>query len=229
MPAYKKKKQQLDKEREKSCQVCHAQPFKYQHPSTGLYYCSLPCYKAIQAELGGSVDVKDNGKQSESEQTATVAATTTPAAAAATTTTTPPPEQLETSKQVDAPLRPLHSLRWPEEPDEKIFIDALSRNDPKPLRRSQVLSIATSPEIRQLFQTHPNLKNLLAQLDSIDIDGSRNREVVLQRVLGYDANTLSGRSIHGLPAQLSNLQQSDREALQSLMECMNNSIEACNK
>ncbi|TIB16037.1 hypothetical protein E3P77_03516 [Wallemia ichthyophaga] len=246
MPAYKKKKQQLDKEREKSCQVCHAQPFKYQHPSTGLYYCSLPCYKAIQggrrvpstqhpmltqptAELGGSVDVKDKGKQSESEQTATVAATTTPAAAAVTTTTTPPPEQLETSKQVDAPLRPLHSLRWPEEPDEKIFIDALSRNDPKPLRRSQVLSIATSPEIRQLFQTHPNLKNLLAQLDSIDIDGSRNREVVLQRVLGYDANTLSGRSIHGLPAQLSNLQQSDREALQSLMECMNNSIEACNK
>lgn len=138
-------------------------------------------------------------------------------------------EQLPTKEATPPPtLRPLHSLRWPEEPEEKIFDDALSRNDPKPLRRSEVFSIATNKDIRRLFTTYPNLRSVLARLDSIEIDGSRSREIIIQRVLGYDGNTLSGKSIHGLPSQLSNLQESDREALQALMQCMNNSIEACN-
>ncbi|TIB72612.1 hypothetical protein E3Q23_03336 [Wallemia mellicola] len=127
------------------------------------------------------------------------------------------------------PLRPLHTLRWPEEPDEKLFQDALSRNDPKPLRRNEIFAIATNEKIRDLFKTYPNLKNLLKELDKIEIDGSRNREVILRRVLGYDENSLSGKSIHGLPGNLNNVQEEDREALQYLMELMNESIDDSNK
>ncbi|GAA95214.1 uncharacterized protein L969DRAFT_92522 [Mixia osmundae IAM 14324] len=48
-------------------------------------------------------------------------------------------------------MRSLASLHYPPEPDPQIFEDPLQRDDPKPLRRSELLAIATSPEIRRLF------------------------------------------------------------------------------
>ncbi|TIA88661.1 hypothetical protein E3P99_02482 [Wallemia hederae] len=228
MPQLPYKKQRLNKNKQQqadtTCQVCHAQPFKYQHPATGLYYCSLPCYRSIQAELElsknaqASTSVVDPDKDNRGEQQQDTQRDTHDTANPTPSPSPPTP-----------PLIPLHSIRWPEEPDEAIFADALSRNDPKPLRRSEVLSIATSRDIRNLFVQYPNLKQVLRKLDSIEIDGTRNREVILQRVLGYDENSLSGKNIHGLPSNLANLQEGDREALQALMECMNSAIEGAHQ
>jgi hypothetical protein len=39
------------------------------------------------------------------------------------------------------PLRALSTLAWPPEADPKIYTDPLTRDDPKPLRRSELMAI----------------------------------------------------------------------------------------
>lgn len=43
------------------------------------------------------------------------------------------------------PLRALTTLSWPPEPDESIYTDPLTKEDPKPLRHSELLRIGMSP------------------------------------------------------------------------------------
>jgi len=39
------------------------------------------------------------------------------------------------------PLKPLTDISWPPEPDASIFTDPLKRDDPKPLRREELMRI----------------------------------------------------------------------------------------
>ena len=39
------------------------------------------------------------------------------------------------------PLRPLTEISWPPEPDASVFTDPLKRDDPKPLRREELMRI----------------------------------------------------------------------------------------
>lgn len=41
----------------------------------------------------------------------------------------------------DAPLKPLTDISWPPEPDASVFTDPLKRDDPKPLRREELMRI----------------------------------------------------------------------------------------
>lgn len=58
------------------------------------------------------------------------------------TATTQPAEKAKTP-EVKA-LKPLASVSWPPEPDESVFIDPLRKEDPKPLRREELLRIGKS-------------------------------------------------------------------------------------
>ena len=49
-------------------------------------------------------------------------------------------------------LRALDELVWPEEPDPLIYLDPLRSTDPKPLRPSELLSLATDTRLRQILQ-----------------------------------------------------------------------------
>lgn len=40
-----------------------------------------------------------------------------------------------------APLKPLTEISWPPEPDASVFTDPLKRDDPKPLRREELMRI----------------------------------------------------------------------------------------
>ncbi len=44
-------------------------------------------------------------------------------------------------KDTDVLLTPLTEVRWPPEPDSDIFTDPLLREDPKPLRREELMRI----------------------------------------------------------------------------------------
>jgi len=39
------------------------------------------------------------------------------------------------------PLKPLTEISWPPEPDASVFTDPLKRDDPKPLRREELMRI----------------------------------------------------------------------------------------
>nr|XP_031859612.1 uncharacterized protein CI109_004887 [Kwoniella shandongensis]KAA5526684.1 hypothetical protein CI109_004887 [Kwoniella shandongensis] len=85
------------------------------------------------------------------------------------------------------PLRPLTSLSWPPEPEESIFTDPLKREDPKPLRREELLRITTSSSLRTLLNT-TSLPSILRLLDSLPPSA---RHSMLSRLLGLDPQTLS--------------------------------------
>jgi hypothetical protein len=48
----------------------------------------------------------------------------------------------------DRPLKPLTDISWPPEPDAGIFTDPLKRDDPKPLRREELMRIG-------MYNLHP--------------------------------------------------------------------------
>jgi len=54
-----------------------------------------------------------------------------------------------------------------------MFVDPLTRDDPKPLNHAQYLSIATSPKIRSLLSQNPRLPLILRSLDSLSPNFSR--------------------------------------------------------
>ena len=41
----------------------------------------------------------------------------------------------------ERPLKPLTEISWPPEPDASVFTDPLKRDDPKPLRREELMRI----------------------------------------------------------------------------------------
>ena len=125
----------------------------------------------------------------------------------------------------------MSSLRWPEEPDDQIFKDPLSRNDPKPFKRSQVFSLATNPKLRKLFENYPNLKSLLKNLNDLQLNNVNNYESfdnLLEKLLGFDKKSLNNQNITNLPSNLHNVQQSDRESLLALLEIINQTVEEDN-
>ena len=71
-------------------------------------------------------------------------------------------------------LRPLTSLQWPPEPDPLIFLDPLKRDEPKPLRPSQLEKFAVDPVVREIISPATPLqpggalnKELARALDSL--------------------------------------------------------------
>jgi len=62
-----------------------------------------------------------------------------------------------------------------------MFVDPLTRDDPKPLNNAQYLSIATSSKIRCMLRENPRLPLLLRSLDSLP--SSFYREKALEMVL----------------------------------------------
>lgn len=51
---------------------------------------------------------------------------------------------MELDEEVDRPLKPLTDIAWPPEPDASIFGDPLKKDDPKPLRREELMRIGKS-------------------------------------------------------------------------------------
>ncbi|THV05384.1 hypothetical protein K435DRAFT_790202 [Dendrothele bispora CBS 962.96] len=89
------------------------------------------------------------------------------------------------------PLRPLTSLKWPYVPEESAYPDPLARDDPKPLQLRHYEAIATSPAIRQVLTSHPNLPDILTSIDQLrGID----RDRALQRALGVTAPEIVDQS-----------------------------------
>lgn len=57
----------------------------------------------------------------------------------------PPVEQKRSDAATERrPLVPLAEISWPPEPDESVFMDPLRKEDPKPLRREELLRIGAS-------------------------------------------------------------------------------------
>jgi hypothetical protein len=58
-----------------------------------------------------------------------------------------------TDETEDRPLKPLTEISWPPEPDASVFTDPLKRDDPKPLRREELMRIG---ELSCPKQTEPS-------------------------------------------------------------------------
>lgn len=70
-----------------------------------------------------------------------------------------------------------------------IFLDPLRSDEPKPLRRSEYMSLATSLSLRQTLRTHgPILKPMLKALDSLK--DQVGKEEILKKLLGLDKQSL---------------------------------------
>ncbi|KAF9650399.1 hypothetical protein BDM02DRAFT_3093177, partial [Thelephora ganbajun] len=93
--------------------------------------------------------------------------------------------------EMDEPLRPLTSLKWPYVPDKSAYPDPLKRDDPKTVQLSQYEAIATSAAVRKTLSEHPNLKPLLRSIDSLR---DTEREAALQRALGVSQEDYQGDS-----------------------------------
>lgn len=52
-----------------------------------------------------------------------------------------PVQSIPSVNEPSVPLRALTTLSWPPEPDESIYTDPLTKEDPKPLRHSELLRI----------------------------------------------------------------------------------------
>ncbi|KAF8644788.1 hypothetical protein AX16_008250 [Volvariella volvacea WC 439] len=121
------------------------------------------------------------------------------------------------------PLRPLTSLNWPYIPDTSSFPDPLKRDDPKPLQHNQYLAIATSPAIRSILASHPNLKSLLKSLDE---KRGPEREYALERALGVTERELKESSSRsGAQRQVGE----DVLALRELAEAVESAVRGENK
>ncbi|KAF7790038.1 hypothetical protein EIP86_000987 [Pleurotus ostreatoroseus] len=135
----------------------------------------------------------------------------------------------------ELPLRPLTSLRWPYVPDESAYPDPLKRDDPKTLQLRHYEAIgttfipiiptctkcaflcspATSPAIRTILSSNPQLPDLLKSLDTLR---GAEREEALQRALGVSAADLDpnaqARGAAGRPPE------DDVKALRALAEAI---------
>jgi hypothetical protein len=56
----------------------------------------------------------------------------------------------------ECPLKPLTDISWPPEPDASVFTDPLKRDDPKPLRREELMRIGKLLCSRQRPQLTPS-------------------------------------------------------------------------
>ncbi|EIW70235.1 hypothetical protein TREMEDRAFT_61995 [Tremella mesenterica DSM 1558] len=84
----------------------------------------------------------------------------------------------------DSKLKRLTSVSWPPEPDPSIFTDPLRRDDPKPLRREELMRI----DLRHLLST-TTLPRILRIVDSLPSPHARSN--ALTRLLGVDDVSLS--------------------------------------
>jgi hypothetical protein len=132
-------------------------------------------------------------------------------------------------------LRPLTSLNWPYVPDESAFPDPLKRDDPKPLQLRQYEAMgaissalaygfyltrsATSPRVREVLAAHPQLKDILWNIESLR---GVAREEALQRGLGVSLDNHAGRQPH-FPRHgdgVAFVEGQDRDALRQLAEAV---------
>ncbi|WVW84496.1 hypothetical protein I302_106530 [Kwoniella bestiolae CBS 10118] len=160
------------------CQICKDQISKYKCPACPIRYCSVKCYKEhklIHEDPSKSQIIP----QDTSAPTREVSLNEQP--------NTTDIESAQPNDDDTPHLKPLTSLLWPPEPDSSIFTDPLQREDPKPLRREELLRIATSPTLRNLL-SNPLLPRLLHTLDSLP---SKSRHTALSKLLGLDPTSLS--------------------------------------
>ncbi|KZT56608.1 hypothetical protein CALCODRAFT_555851 [Calocera cornea HHB12733] len=145
------------------CQICETADFKYKCSACQVLYCSVPCYKVHKgiSPSASSLPIAPSGSVPSPTPTADVSQTGHDAVRASET------------------LRPLSSLRWPPEPERSMFVDPLTRDDPKPLDNEQYLAIATSSKIRSMLREQPRLPLLLRSLDSISSSFARERALEL--------------------------------------------------
>jgi hypothetical protein len=59
-------------------------------------------------------------------------------------------------EEEERPLKPLTEISWPPEPDASVFTDPLKRDDPKPLRREELMRIGKLLCSRQKPQLTPS-------------------------------------------------------------------------
>lgn len=94
-------------------------------------------------------------------------------------------------------LRALDELVWPDEPDPLIYLDPLRATDPKPLRHSELLSLATDTQLRRILQprsaSHPHGEVHDALRRSLEswaaLPTPRHREAALQLMLGVSTQS----------------------------------------
>lgn len=95
------------------------------------------------------------------------------------------------------PLRALDDLVWPDEPDPLIYLDPLRAADPKPLRLSELETLATDPTLRAILQPtsalHPRGEDNRALRRALEtwraLPTPRHREAALQLILGVGADS----------------------------------------
>ena len=95
------------------------------------------------------------------------------------------------------PLRALDELLWPDEPDPLIYLDPLRAADPKPLRLSELETLAMDPTLRAILQPtsslHPRGEDNHALRRALEtwraLPTSRHREAALQLILGVGADS----------------------------------------
>ncbi|KAI9638478.1 uncharacterized protein MKK02DRAFT_42872 [Dioszegia hungarica] len=149
-----------------------------------IYNCSVPCYKQHKETAHPAPDQSEAGP---SRLDASSAPAPSPVSGS-------PGEERSTGLSDQAkeepapPLRALTTLSWPPEPDESIFTDPLRKEDPKPLRRSELLRIAQSGDLRHLL-TSTSLPSILRALDALPTPGARS--AMLARCLSIDPISLS--------------------------------------
>ncbi|WVR06209.1 hypothetical protein IAU60_003239 [Kwoniella sp. DSM 27419] len=172
------------------CQVCNVQPSKYRCSACPTRYCSVPCYKQHKAlhEAGPSHSLEDCSVE-EVPLLGDQASSAAPIASGDSfaPTVTHPDVQSGPATEPSVPLRRLTALLWPPEPDPSVFTDPLKKEDPKPLRREELLRIATSPRLRTLLHT-TSLPSILTALDALP---PSTRHSTLSRLLGLDAQSLA--------------------------------------
>ncbi|WVQ65943.1 uncharacterized protein L199_004121 [Kwoniella botswanensis] len=170
------------------CQICKAQISKYKCPACPVRYCSVACYK--QHKL---IHEDPSTKTPQPPSQTNDGTVQDPAPSNDHEIPQPFTSDIQShgpAKEDDSlPFpKPLTSLLWPPEPDPSIFTDPLLKEDPKPLKREELLRIATSPSLRSLLSSNPLLPLLLKSLDSLP---TKSRHIALSRLLNLDPESLS--------------------------------------
>ncbi|KZO95629.1 hypothetical protein CALVIDRAFT_538025 [Calocera viscosa TUFC12733] len=149
------------------CQICETADFKYKCSACQVLYCSVPCYKVHKRTSCSAAGVTSSAPSVSMLQS---------------DISSIQPARDKVQDNLDSAansemLRPLSSLRWPQEPETSMFVDPLTRDDPKPLNNAQYLSIATSPKLRSMLRENPRLPLLLRSLDSMHSSFARERHL----------------------------------------------------
>ncbi|KAI0084916.1 hypothetical protein BDY19DRAFT_968841 [Irpex rosettiformis] len=173
------------------CQICNENESKYTCSACMIVYCSVPCFKkhketscsAASRASGSSIfrldseppkpqpdsEISDGSRQDRGAK---------------------PSLNEQSLDDVQAPLKPLTSLKWPYIPEESEYPDPLKRDDPKQLQLPQYESIATSQTVRKVLASNPKLPDLLRTIDRLR---GEDREEELQRALGVSRADLDGQ------------------------------------